>query len=988
MDASWRDGLTATHGAAATAVLARLDQWAPGLSDPKRADDDLRLFLGAVAAQADDASGGAPAAVAAALAALGRDRGVELLATLGAGSRYAFATAQRHPAEFLALIAEGLHRQVWGRRTLAAQLDAECAGRDADGRAAHLVRFKHRHHLRLILGDLAGALSLTAVVAELSDLVDVIGQAAFALARARVVARLGESRATFAVMAMGKLGARELNYSSDIDLIYVYAPGAPEQPFSPAVDPAEDHQWCQRLGAELIRLLEDPAGTGTLFRVDMRLRPEGDRGELALSWRETIDYYYGVGRPWERQAMIKARPIAGDLALGANLVAELRPWVFPQEPNWDDLEDARTMRRRIEERAQSANVKTGAGGIRDIEFLVQYLQLVHAGRMPELRSPATLPVLRLLADRGLMPRQDSDELERHYLWLRMVEHRLQMWEDRQEHELPKNPRDRAHLARRCGETGPDALADFDTRHQRVRARVRKLVGHHFLGVTAESETLLALLVEGEAVAAQARRALAPFGFRDVAKAAACLRELATEPFFLLSRNRTERKLLTVLPAMLKRIAASPDPDQTLANLVRIVSAVGGRATFYELLGDRPPVMHAFVDLAGWSNFLVELLQEVPGLPDDLCDALNRAQPKPVELFAEARALVQGLKNPAEPLAWLVARETAVTAIRDLENQIDAPNVGRRLTAVAATATEIALTRLVQERARQHGIPMDNGRATRFAVLGLGKLGGCELSYASDMDVIFVCDPGGMCTRARAGGPLDGEDFWLRVAQDLTRTFADARLYQFDARLRPDGEQGPLIANTTALRLYWAQPRDLWERLAMVRVAHLAGEPRLGAETVTMILEAALSAPLPSDAAEQVRAMRRRLEDSVAGRDHLKRGRGGYVDHEFIAQYCCLGLTPAQLPRPLATGAALLRLGELGRIPRPAANDLVRGLGRLRSIESRMRLWSGKAISSIPTDAPARYELARRCGYADIAAMDLELHLAREQARTWFDRLIV
>ena len=976
----------AAHGQAAAEILGRAERWAPMLPDPKRAEDDLRLFLNAVGNQAEDGA----TAVATALTALARDRGIELLLTLGGGSRYAFSTALRHPSEFLAIVAEGLHRQVWGRRTLAAQLDAESAGFDADGRAGHLVRFKHRHQLRLILGDLAGALSLPAVVAELSDLVDVISQAAFALARAKVVARLGDPGTAFAVMAMGKLGARELNYSSDIDLVFVYAPAEvkPEAPYAALADGADQHAWCQRLGTELIRLLEDPGGQGAMFRVDMRLRPEGDRGELALSRRETIDYYYGVGRPWERQALIKARPIAGDIALGAGLVTELRPWVFPQEPNWDDLEDARTMRRRIEERAQAANVKTGAGGIRDIEFLVQYLQLVHAGRMPELRSPATLPVLRLLADRGLMPRQDSDELERHYLWLRMVEHRLQMWEDRQEHELPKNPRERGLLARRCGESGVDALADFDTRHQRVRARVRKLVGHHFLGVTAESETLLALLVEGEAGAGMAKRALSPFGFRDHVKAASALRELATEPFFVLSRNRTERKLLAVLPLMLKRIASSPDPDQTLANLVRIVSAVGGRATFYELLGDRPPVLHAFVDLAGWSNFLVELLQEVPGLPDDLCDALNRAQPKPAELFAEARALVQGLKNPAEPLAWLVARETAVTAIRDLEGHIDAPNVGRRLTAVASTATEIALTRIVQERARQHGIPMDNGRATRFAVLGLGKLGGHELSYASDMDVIFVCDPGGVCTRDRAGGPLDGEDFWMRVAHDLTRSFADARLYQYDARLRPDCEQGPLIANTTALRLYWQQPRDLWERLAMVRVAHLAGEPRLGAETVTMILEAALSAPMPGDAAGQVRAMRKRLEESVNGRDHLKRGRGGYVDHEFIAQYCCLGLSPGQLPRPLATAAALIRLGDIGRIPRAAANDLVRGLSRLRSIESRMRLWTGQATSSIPTDSAARFELARRCGYTDIAAMDLELHLAREQGRAWFDRLIV
>ncbi len=200
------------------------------------------------------------------------------------------------------------------------------------------------------------------------------------------------------------------------------------------------HERFQRLGRDLIGMLEEPGGGGRLFRVDMRLRPEGDKGELALSLRETVDYYYSIGRPWERQAMIKARPIAGlrrDLGLGTAFVDELRPWVFPQEPEWETLEEARSMRRRIEERAQEANIKTGAGGIRDIEFLVQFFQLCFAGRLPELRGRATLPMLRLVGDRGILPKRHADALEGYYIWLRTVEHRLQMWEDRQEHDLPK-----------------------------------------------------------------------------------------------------------------------------------------------------------------------------------------------------------------------------------------------------------------------------------------------------------------------------------------------------------------------------------------------------------------------------------------------------------------------------------------------------------------------------------------------------------------------
>ncbi len=969
----WRRALIAEHGAEAERVLDRLDAIAPGLPDAQRAWADLRQFITACGAEG----------------ALRRFRddiaAVELLARLGGASRYGVELAIRRPQLFWSVAGERLYRQVWGRRTLSEQLAREMAAVPAGERVEAMGWFKHRHSMRVILGDVMGEMTFEAVVRELSDLVDVIAQAALGLAIAKLAPRaptgIDATAIEFVAIAMGKLGARELNYSSDIDLVFAYD--------APASEEASDqHEWFQRLGAELIRLLDEPGATGRMFRVDMRLRPEGERGELALSFREMVDYYYSVGRPWERQAMIKARPLAGSLALGERLIAELAPWVYPQDPAWEDLDDARTMRRRIEERAQAANVKTGAGGIRDIEFLVQYFQLVHGGRMPELRLGATLPTLSLLSDRGILPKHDAGELDRHYRWLRMVEHRLQMWEDRQEHELPKNADERVHLARRCGFSGVQALALFDEHHLRARARVRELVSRHFLAVTADSEALLALLVQGEADSRLAGKLLGTYGFKDVAKACANVRALAVEPFFVLSRSRTERKLVEILPLLLHQISGAPDPDQCLANFVRMVSAVGGRATFYELLGDRLPVLRLFVDLAGWSNFLVSLFQDFPGLPDDVIDSLNQNRRKAHALFSEARALAQGIKDPAEPLAWLLARETAVTAIRDLEG-LDPRLVSQHLSALAEAILETVLTRIVQDRARQYGIPQENGRPTRFAVLGLGKLGARELSYASDMDIVFVCDPGGLCPRSRsAGDQLQGDDFWTKVAQDLMRAMTDGRLYELDPRLRPYGDQGELVSTTASLRVYWSQPRDLWERLAMLRVSHLAGDPRLGEEAVGMILEAALLQPLPVDAAAQARDMRRRLEESVAGRDHLKRGWGGYVDHEFIAQYCSLGLEASSLPRPPGTDAILKRLGELGRIPEEAAVELAMGVRRLRFIESRMRLAAGKAVSSIPTERGPRTELAKRCDFPSMEAMDAELHHLRENARRWFDRLVV
>jgi [glutamine synthetase] adenylyltransferase / [glutamine synthetase]-adenylyl-L-tyrosine phosphorylase len=973
-DGSWQEHLAAEHGTLAGPTLAFMQHHAqtragePGIQ--ARVVADVRSFLSACIDPAHM------------LALWTQDTtGLDLLLRLGGVSRYGFQVACRHPGDFTMIVREGQHRQVWGNRLLSSALLAEQqAAPDRNQERRVLARFKHRHFLRLILGDVSGALGFTALVRELSDVVDVLVQAACAMAEGQALARFpeiaalpAESRA-FAVLAMGKHGARELNYSSDIDLIFLYR----------GIDdaPGDLHDYHKRLGQELIRILENPSDDGQLFRIDMRLRPEGDRGELVLSVRETIDYYYSVGRPWERQAMIKARAIAGDLALGQHLIDELRPWVYPQEPEWETLDESRSMRRRIEERAQEANVKTGAGGIRDIEFLVQYFQLVYGGRDAELRGRATLPMLRALADRGTIPKADARRLEEDYIWLRVVEHRLQMWEDRQEHDLPAAPAARTALAWRCDITGPDALERFDRRHAQVRAKVREIVARHFLATTQEEDAMLALVVQGEADERLAGTYLAKAGLKDHAKACANLRALAAEPFFVLSRGRTERSLVKILPLVLHLISQGPSPDQALANFTRIVQAVGGRATFYDLLGQHAEILTLFVDLAGWSEFLVTLLHDFQGLPDELIDTLNQRPRGVAVLASEARSLIAGLSNPAEPLSFLVARETAAVALRDLEG-LSQKEVGIHLSNVAHAVFGALLPKIIAERAHDWGVPIEGRRPTRFAVLGLGKLGSREQTYASDMDVLFVSDPGGRCPRA----DHDGDEFWTRVSQTLMRTMHEGRLYEIDPRLRPWGDGGPMVANTEALAVYWRDRRELWERMAMLRIAHLAGDPQLGNEALTLIRTAAFTQPLDGGAANEVRDMRRRLEESVAGRDHVKRGWGGYVDHEFTAQYLTLGLDPAAMPVGCATADMFVRLAELGRMPAEAVPELTASLHTLRFIESRMRLAAGKAISSLPTEKESRTHLAKRCNYPDLAAFDLALHLARETGRRWFDRLV-
>jgi glutamate-ammonia-ligase adenylyltransferase len=954
----WTESLVRTHGEPARQVIERLAAALDGVPDPGRGWMDLRA-LSMIDADAVPRLAAHPEAV-------------ELLARLGAHSRWAAGVVHADPGRFWELLAGGSGRAPLGRRAI----DADLAGIDAlDPRAARtaLARCRDRHLLRIIAGDVGGRLAFEQVVAELSSLADALVEAALGIALARWRPAFIGDPGRFTVLAFGKMGGRELNYSSDIDLVFVYDP-----PADPAPD-ADVHQFWIRVGTELIRILERPAD-GVMFRVDMRLRPEGDRGELCLSLRETLDYYWSVGRPWERQALIKARPCAGDPGLGRRIMAELAAWVYPAEPRWEELEESRSMRRRIEERALEANVKTAAGGIRDIEFLVQYFQLLYGGRDPELRRGDTLPCLRLLRDRGILPRADCADLEQAYLFLRTIEHRLQMWEDRQVHEVPADAGERRSLAWRSGVRGADPVAAFDARLRDTRARVRALAERHFLEQGGDAEAWLQLVVQGDAAPERAAALLRPAGFRDPAAAVGRLRELAREPFFLLTRDRTERALVALAPLLLAAIGRSPDPDRTLANLVRVTAAVGGRATFFETLARNPEQFALVVDLCGWCGFLVDLLAETPGLADELAEALAQPAPRLATLLGQARALVAGLSQPAPALRFLKARELLATALHDLRGA-EPDAVAGRLTLVTQAVGETVLLTHLRERARDWGVPVEQGRPTRFAVLAAGKAGGGELGYVSDLDVIFVCDPGGTCPRADRGG----DAFWTAVAQDLVRSLDEAGLYEVDARLRPWGDQGAFVTPFDTLVRYWSEERDLWERMAMVRIRPFAGEPQLGAAAARLVRTAAMAAALPPDAADQVRAMRRRLEATVAGQDECKRGPGGYVDIEFLVQFRLLGADPAGMPAVLSTATALDRLAEAGRIPGEARAALLPALRMLRLTESRQRLAAGRS-GALPTDGPGRAALARRCGM-EPEGFEAALADARRTARDWFDRIV-
>ncbi len=430
-DPDWRTALVLEYGETARTVLAQADALLPELARPELVVRNLQRFLGERAGIDLRSFACDPLAL-------------DLLLRLCAASQFGADICRLWPGVFWEIVQDRGFRQVLGRRELTADLiRREKRVSAEEHRIAELIRFQRYHLLRIMLGDIAGSLRFTALVGELSDLTDAIIGGSLRLAEERLAIASGPRSIPFAVLALGKLGSRELNYSSDIDLIFLGGTGVGDAS-------AEARRYLRRLGQSLLDILGGSHPAGRLYRVDLRLRPHGERGEVAMDLAEMLNYYYSIGRGWERQALIKARTCAGDLELGERLLAELDPWIYPRERRGDDLREVRAMRRRIAERAGADDLKGGTGGIRDIEFLVQSCQLAHGGRHPELRRRSTLQALEHLASLGIVSPPDRDRLRHCYIWLRMVEHRLQMWEARQLHALPADPDQRRAFARRCG----------------------------------------------------------------------------------------------------------------------------------------------------------------------------------------------------------------------------------------------------------------------------------------------------------------------------------------------------------------------------------------------------------------------------------------------------------------------------------------------------------------------------------------------------------
>lgn len=857
-----------------------------------------------------------------------------------------------------------------------------------------LRRYKRRETLRIGYSDMIRGLRLETVTKQISYLADALIDAAILAARRALEQKLGVPRdksgqpARFVVLALGKLGGMELNYSSDIDLMFLYS----DEGTTDGGRKIANSEFFSRLVREVVRLLTESTGLGIVYRVDLRLRPGGESAQVVTTFDAALNYYDHLGRTWERQAFVKARAVAGDLELGREFLARLEPWIYRRYLSRADISGIRALKRRIEQRAEreggeATNVKTGRGGIRDIEFVIQFLQLLNGGDLPEVRTTNTLEAIVRLENAGCLTNQERSLLGEHYTLLRQIEHRLQIMFDLQTHTLPRDPAELRRLALRLGYTGTPTqppLGEFTAEYQRVTELNRKMLDHllhdAFPG-DEHSEPEVDLVLDPDPAPARIRTVLARHNFRDVQRAYDELMSLAEEKIRFLSPRRCRHFLAAIAPRLLAAIATRADPDTTLRNLARVSDSLGGKAVLWELFNFNPPSLELYVDLCASSPFLCEVLTKHPGMIDELLDSLLVDKlPTLAQLQAHLHELT---RKAAEPLpiwhSFLNAEKLRV-GVRDILNKEPVEQINAALSNIAETVIEHVNDTTYDALVAKFGEPQSaeskstqSGDPAEFLIVAMGKFGGAELNYHSDLDLLFLytADGGTFHQRRtpRSAETTSNQHFFSEQAARLVKLCAEVgpqgRLYEVDPRLRPTGKSGRLATSLSEfLRYFQSGEGQLWERQALCRARVITGSPAASAAALETIHRAQYAIPWRKEFAREIMDMRRRIEEG-ATEWNLKRAAGGVVDIEFLVQLLQLK-HGANLPsiRQPNTISALDALHEAGILVKADWDYLTTSYQVLRSIQGRLRLMNMSALNDLPTQPEELSKLSQFLGYPD------------------------
>ena len=787
-----------------------------------------------------------------------------------------------------------------------------------------LRRFQKAQMLRLIWRDVTQQSSVRETAADVSHLAEVCLDVTLDLLHQRLVKKLGEPVGAYSgqpqwlvVLGMGKLGAGELNLSSDIDLIFAY----PEQGETESGTSCQ--QFFLKLGQQLIDALDAVTADGFVFRVDMRLRPYGSEGVLVCSFDAMENYYQLQGRDWERYAMIKARTVAGDFDAGQELLNRLRPFSYRRYLDFSAIESLRSMKlqinKQVRRKGMHEDIKLDAGGIREVEFIVQALQMVHGGRDKQLQQVSLYKAMDMIVEGEYLPEETIQQLRNAYNFLRDLEHKLQAFANKQTQSLPSDTDEQKRVA--VAMAFPDVRnASWDMLMD-VLSQHREIVRQHFENVIHLDDedddasrhdvdvTALSGFWQGEKDSGVAESLLGKLGFEDPSASVDVLLEFKESRLYKTLPNESRQRFARFMPLMLATLAQEKTPSLGLSRVMILVSAVARRTAYLVLLSENPNAMRQFVQLCTASPFVAEFLSQHPVLLDELLTSVQQP-PGKQELQEE---LVQGLlripedsfEEQMEYLRYFKQCHTLQVAAAQITGSMTVMKVSDYLTFTAEAILEQVMALCWQELTRKHGFPVNSeGKHGEmdFVVIAYGKLGGIELSYLSDLDVVFVHD-GTLDEEtvvSQGQRAINSREFYTRLAQRMmtmlgTQTVS-GKLYEIDMRLRPSGESGLLVTTLPAFEKYQRNDAWTWEHQALVRSRAVAGSASMSRAFEHLRADLLRVERDNSSLAGDVVKMRQRMRDELTRKAGgkaknpafvLKQAKGGIVDIEFMVQYIVL-----------------------------------------------------------------------------------------------------
>jgi glutamate-ammonia-ligase adenylyltransferase len=942
---------------------------------------------------ADDVRDAATTQAAHALAA--DATGLHLLSSIFGNSPYLTQCCLKEPGFLIRLAEHGLDATF---AEILAVLNREVASLSsrADVMAALRVA-KRRAALTIALADLAGQWELMRVTGALSDLAELSLDAVARFLLTNGIAD-GEiepasvARSGLVVFGMGKLGAHELNYSSDVDLIVLFDAERARYRGKRAVQ-----GFFTGLAQELARMMAERTADGYVFRTDLRLRPDPGSTPPAVATRAALTYYESAGQNWERAAFIKARPVAGDREAATAFLAELRPFLWRKNLDFAAIEDIHSIKRQINAHRGGGriavaghDIKLGRGGIREIEFFAQTQQLIWGGRKPELRLSGTLAALDALAAEGLIAEEARDALTTAYHFLRKLEHRLQMIDDAQTHSVPKDPVAIRRVAILMGfpteaafnEALTAQLSAVETVYARLFEEAPSLSGSGnlvFTGTEDDPETL---------------KTLRSLGFADPVAISTIIRGWH-HGRYRATRSARARELLTELvPPLLAAFGATPNPDSAFMRFDEFVGRLPAGVTFFSLFYNNPGILSLVAEIMGAGTRLADAVAHRPALLDAVLTANFFAPPPPrAELVAEFEAMLDRAGHYEELLdlarRWVAERKFQI-GVQLLRHHLDGETAGAAYADIAETALAALLPRVGADFATNHGA-LPGGA---IAVLALGKLGSRELTPTSDLDLVLIYDAAEGAETSDGARPLSASTYYARLTQRyinaLTALTSEGGLYEVDMRLRPSGTSGPLATSLAAFRRYHEKDAWTWEQMALTRARVVAGPATLAA-AITSTIATVLERPRdPARLAVEVDDMRQRIADEH--RDppiwHVKHVRGGLVDIEFIAQFLQLRDAAAK-PGVLDVNTinTLKKLGDAGSVPSDVAADLVATLTLWRDVQSLLKLTAEEPFDEEAATPALRALLAAGADAVDFAALKEKMSAAAHRAFAHYETII-